>query len=193
MSAEDSIEIEFPSLTEPMTASMAADDVAYEPDEDGLSWLTALFADDDDPAEIATENGLDGEDQNDLRPDTESDHRPVDEDSVRHSEPAPTRDLDPELEDFASIGAVELTADGEPDDLPTDVPAKPRTGSMLITPPPPPVALDATDTEPPGQPTSRDVPIKARVGFREEILATFSHLYDTSAPTASKASQDTTD
>ncbi len=186
MSADDSIEIEFPSLKQ--TAPNPVERVAVGrapgpieaqlskvPESDDLSWLAAIFADDDPDPEPGT---------TDPDPDEVADRGITDHEATADE----VADTDPD--DFTPPTA-ELDPDAlEPSSTPTEPPALFIRPDDVLEP-----GLTAVPTREPEdeepepdvpEPTNQKAadesvdhrPAKNASGFREEIMSTFSQMYN---------------
>lgn len=210
MSADDSIEIEFPSLKQSAPQLVEAVESKRAPGpieaqltsssgDDDLSWLSAIFADDeDDEVDEYDEYGEDGGDAEvDAGPGDPASSDTPDDAPPGHArgEPpmvpdGPTDDLLADLADgSADVFEDELVEDDDHDTSPPPVRlyadddiegAAPDEPEPLVDSDPPLVITDpdpiepGTDSNGP-QPSS---PSKKVTGFREEIMSTFSQMYD---------------
>lgn len=197
MSADDSIEIEFPSLKQ--TAPNPVERVAVgrapgpieaqlskAPESDDLSWLAAIFADDDpdpDPGETTDTDTDEVADQG-----TGEIDQGTGEITDHEATADEVADIDPD--DFTPP-TTELDLHAlEPLSTPTETPALFIRPEDDLEP-----ALTAVPTREPGaeepvpdlpEPTDRKAadesvehrPAKKASGFREEIMSTFSQMYN---------------
>lgn len=184
MSAEEMpIEFDIPTRRKPPEPA-----VPDEPQDD-LSWLSALFEDDDDSTS-EPKAGLDADEADVPRaePATRDEDGPATappEDPADAPAPTATVPAPP-----PKLMAAERDGDstGHPPELPHDesetAPGPPATAEAATTNAATDAANDAaaagaTDGAVPGAPESDPVPKAAvRRGFREALLATFSQLHD---------------
>lgn len=198
MPADDSIEIEFPSLkrsapelggrVEPERAPGPIEAQLSPSGDDDLSWLTAIFDDDDDASDDSNEDSDADSDDNspdyllaEVRgiPDRPSQGIAAPDPSEDDSIDDGTTDPSPESDDLDGYveASIEDPRPGEPDPTETASAAAPVRADGVGVDPSVDPGTDAEDN-PADADGDSSSSAKKVAGFREEIMSTFSQMYN---------------